>query len=126
MEGARVLFIAPICALIYTVALRALVSNKNPSFLLRSCVFQGSENGPHCDHVDSPERPEFLPAAEKLNSWGGKRSRAPSRLCPRRLVLGLGQSPETPQALCLSPDEDLCHCSIHSRRTKLCLSVCLL
>lgn len=68
------LFFAPTRALIYTVALRALVSNKNPSFLLRSCVFQGSENGPHCDHVDSPERPEFLPGAQKLNSRGGQGS----------------------------------------------------
>lgn len=71
------LFFAPICALIYTVALRALVSSNNPPFLLRGCVFQGSENGPHCDHGDSPEKLEFLPWVKTLNSWGGKGSHVP-------------------------------------------------
>lgn len=71
------LFFAPICALIYTVALKALVSNKNLPFLLRAYVFQGSENGPHCDHGDGPERPEFSPRVKKLNCWGRKGSHVP-------------------------------------------------
>lgn len=112
-EGARMLFFAPICALVYTVALRALVSNKNPSFLRRGCVFQGSENGPHCGHVDSAERPEFLPEEKKLNSWGGKGSQHPpppnththihTSCVPERPELWLLQTPETSQALYLLP-----------------------
>lgn len=131
------LFFAPICALVHTVALRALVLNKNPSFLHRGCVFQASENGPHCGHVDSAERPEFLPGEKKLNSWGGKGSQYNPPQPPNthtQAVSQRGQSygdcrpQKTPRHCTCSPNvpQDLCHCSIHNKRTKHCLSVCLL
>lgn len=71
------LFFALVRTLVHTVALRALVSNKNPFFLLRGPVFQGPENRPHCDHGDRPERPEFLPRVKKLNSWRREGSHVP-------------------------------------------------
>lgn len=73
------------------------MSNKNPSFLPRISVFPGPENGPHCGHVDSPERPEFLPWEKKLNSWGGK---------------GSQQQPPTPR---LSPREAHARAVAHPR-----------
>lgn len=110
-EGPRMLFFAPICALVHTVALRALVSNKNPSFLHRGCVFQASENGPHCGHVDSAERPEFLPGEKRLNSWGGKGSQytplnPPThthKLCPREAKAMVIADPRNLPGIVLAP-----------------------
>lgn len=84
------------------------MSNKNPSFLRRGCFLQGSENGPHCDHVDRPERPEFLPQGEKAEFLGRKEfppaSCAPPKLCPREARARVITDPETSQALCWSPE----------------------